>query len=146
MRSIDLENTSAVEGCIVVSYQFGRNLAETKEDEKMFVKKTYKNLFMALCMVAALGFAGCATLSKEDRALLESARQSAEEAKASAARAEAVGARLEEKAGRLEEMGVRLEKAAADAEQSATRAEQAAARAEAAAEKAERIFDKSLKK
>ena len=82
----------------MVSYQ---SLAGNKEDEKMSAKKTYRNLFMAFCMAAALGLVGCATLSKEDRALLESAKQSAEEAKVSAARAEAVG-------GRLEEMGVRL--------------------------------------
>ncbi len=115
------------------------NLAQNKEDEEMFAKKTYRNLSMAVCLAAALGLAGCATLSKEDRALLESAKLSAEEAKISAARAQAVG-------DRLEAMGPRLESAAASAEQSATKAEMAAARAEAAAEKAERIFDKSLKK
>jgi hypothetical protein len=81
------------------------------------------SVFVALLYLAGLG--GCATLSKEDRALLESTRQSAEEAKAT---------------------GARVEKAAAGAEQAAAKATSAAERAEAAALKAERIFDKSLKK
>lgn len=88
------------------------------------------SVFVALLYLAGLG--GCATLSKEDRALLESSRQSAAEAKATGKR--------------LEDMGVRLEKAAASAEQAAAKATSAAERAEAAAQKTERIFDKSLKK
>ena len=65
----------------------------------MFVPKMSRTLSMACYSIALLllvGLGGCATLSKEDRALLESSKQSAEEAKAAAARAEAAAKRLEE--------------------------------------------------
>lgn len=94
----------------------------------MAKKKMNRVLSMVLVFVSLVCFAGingCATLNKEDRALLESTRQSAEDAKAAAARAEAVSK---------------------SAEQAASSAEMAAERAEAAALKAERIFNKSLKK
>ena len=74
----------------------------------MLTKKTTMTLSMTVLLAALLGLGGCASLNKEDRALLESTRQSAEEAKAAAARAEAASQRLEAQ-------GVRIEQAAARA-------------------------------
>ena len=77
----------------------------------MFMQKMNRTLSMTFFSAALLflvGIGGCATLNKEDRALLESTRQSAEEAKAAAARAEAASRRLED-------MGVRLDQAAVSA-------------------------------
>lgn len=101
----------------------------------MLTRKMHRMLSMTSIFIASLylaGLGGCASLSKEDRALLESSKQSAAEAKA-------IGQKLEGTATRLEDSANR-------AEMAATKAMNAAERAEAAAQKTERIFDKSLKK
>ncbi len=89
-------------------------------------------------LVLIVGCAPTTPLTKDDKALLESALKASTQAHTAADRAEKAMIKAEEAANRAE-------KAASDAASSARRAESAADAADRSAQKAESIYEKSAK-